>query len=301
MTIEIVINEILDIISQRDNYDCEIICVNDCSPDKVYDVLKVLASRNKKIKVLDLSKNMGKHAAVMAGYSVANGDYIVNLDDDFQSPVNELWKLVDMITKSDCDLVTAMYPQKKQSIFKNFGSYINHVMQHFMLGKPLSLRIENFNIMKRYIMDEMIKYNRPYPYITGLLLRVTRNVMQVEMKQRRRADDNATGFTFRKSISLWANGLTAFSVKPLRLAGIIGSLLAISGFIFGIYLFVAWLLNPDRQTGFTTIVAINLLGFGVTLLSLGIIGEYIGRIYICINEAPQYVIKNSINIDENEM
>jgi len=296
-TIEKVINEVIEKVSERECYDYEIICVNDFSPDNVQQVLESLASKNQRIKVANLSKNMGKHSALMAGYSVARGEYIISLDDDFQSPTGELWRLLDSLIVDGNDFATARYRVKKQSLFKNMGSNVNHYMQKVMLNKPLSLRFENFFAMRRYVMLELLKYTRPYPYIEGLILRITRNIGQVTMEERDRFDDKPTGFTFNKSVSLWVNGLTAFSIKPLRIASLMGFLMAIAGFLFGLYLVIQRLVNPEIAIGFTSMVAINLLGFGIVMICLGIIGEYIGRIYICINDSPQFVIKSSINLD----
>lgn len=297
-TIEKVINEIIETVAKRTDYDYEIIAVNDCSPDNVYHVLERLAYDNKKIKVINFAKNMGKHAAVMAGYAYVKGDYVVNLDDDYQSPVNELWKLLNLVEKDECDCATAEYIEKKESWIKRMGSNVNRIMSQIMIGKPKGLRFENFSIMKSFVVKEMINYKNPYPYLEGLLFRVTNRVMSVKMDQRERGDDNSSGFTIKKSIALIANGLTAFSVKPLRVASICGSLFAICGFIYGVIIIIKRLINPSIPSGYSSILAVSLFSSGLIMLLLGIIGEYLGRIYICINDSPQYVIKQTINTDE---
>ena len=301
MTIEKVIDEIIETVSQRsERYDYEIICVNDCSPDNVLSVLKKLASDNHKIKVVDFAKNMGKHAAVLAGYSYSSGELIINVDDDFQCPVYELWRLLEPLNSSDCDFVTANYKMKKQSTFKNFGSNVNMLMAQIMLGKPKGLRFENFSAMRRYIMLEMIKYDKPYPYLEGLICRVTNKIEIVEMEERERGDDKATGFTFHKSMSLWLNGFTAFSVKPLRISTVLGFVLALVGFVVGIILIIKRILNPEMPAGYTSMMAMQLLIGGIIMIILGLIGEYIGRIYICLNNSPQYVIRDTINTDKEK-
>lgn len=300
-TIKRVIDEIIDTVAQRPEYDYEIITVNDFSPDNVYEKLKVLALKNSKIKVINFSKNMGKHAAVMAGYSVCRGDYIVNLDDDFQCPAYELWRLMAPIENDECDFATAKYSEKKQSAFKNFGSNLNLIMTSFLLNKPKGLRFENFSVMKRYVCKEIIKYRNPYPYLEGLVLRVTHRVKTVEMEARARGDDNKTGFTFKKSFSLLLNGLTAFSVKPLRIASFLGAVFSVLGFIWTVYTIVHKLLNPDIAAGYSSLLAIILFSNGLLMLMLGLIGEYIGRVYICLNSSPQYVIKDTINLERDDL
>lgn len=290
------IAEIISVVSQKPNYDYEIICVNDFSPDNLYEVLKDLAKQNSKIKIVDLAKNSGKHSAVLAGYKYVQGEYVVNLDDDFQCPVYELWRLLEPVEKDQCDVATAGYRKKKQAIWKNIGSNVNWLMTSILLDKPANLRFENFMIMKRFVMDEVIRYVHPYPYLEGLVLRVTHRISVVSMEERERADHNKTGFTFRKSLALWLNGFTAFSVKPLQISTVIGLVSALFGFLLGISMIVRKLLNPDVPAGYTSLIAIQLFTTGLIMLILGLIGEYVGRIYICINNSPQYVIKDTINI-----
>ena len=296
-TIEKVVCEIINTVSERPSYDYEIILINDCSPDHVYRVIKNLAFGNKRIKAISLAKNKGKQAAVLAGYAVAKGQYIVNLDDDYQSPVYELWKLLDPVKADLCDYATASYYKKQQSAFKNLGSKINLCMLEMLLGKPKGLRFENFSVMKKFVRDEIINYKNPYPYLEGLVLGVTERIMTVPMEQRPRGDDNGSGFTFQKSFSLFLNGLTAFSVKPLRIASVVGVLFAIAGFAWGIYAVVNKLINPAVPAGYSSLAAILMFSNGLIMLMLGMVGEYIGRIYICMNDAPQYVVRETINLE----
>ena len=296
-TIKKVTDEIIEVVSQRAEFDYEIICVNDGSPDNVYAVLESLAADNSKIKVINFAKNMGKHAAVLAGYAYVSGEYVVNLDDDYQCPTCDLWKLLDPLIKDECDYATAKYPQKKQAAWKNLGSNVNVLMSEMLLGKPKNLRFENFTAMKRFVMDEMVRYDNPYPYLEGLVLRTTHNVKAVEMEERERADSNTTGYTLFKSIALWINGFTAFSVKPLRIATFVGMMTALAGFITGIIMVIRKLINPVIAMGYTSLAVIMLFIGGMILMCLGLVGEYVGRIYICINKSPQYVVKNTINVD----
>lgn len=297
-TIEKVIDEIIDTVAQREGYDYEVIAVNDCSPDGVYEVLRRIAAANRRVKVINCAKNMGKHAAVLAGYAAARGDYIVNLDDDYQCPTYELWKLLEPVERDECDYATAKYTVKKEVWYKRAGSNLNVWMSHIMLGKPMNLRFENFSVMKAFVAKEVIRYRNPYPYLEGLVLRVTRRIKCVPMEQRERGDDNTSGFTLKKSISLVMNGLTAFSVKPLRMASLCGVVFAILGFIMGIVIIVRKLVNPAVPMGYSSMVSILLFSSGLIMLMLGLIGEYLGRIYICINDSPQYVIRETINLED---
>lgn len=299
-TIEFVINEIVEVVEEKANeYDYEVIAINDCSPDNVLSVLIRLANSNKKIKVIDFAKNFGKHAGVLAGFKFASGDYIVGLDDDGQCPVNHLWELLEPIINNQSDYSMAGYNKVKQSGFKNIGSTINSLMSHILLKKPKNLYFSNFYAMKKYIAKEMIRYNNPYPYLEGLTLRTTDSFAIVPMEERERYEGNGN-FTLHKSISLWLNGFTAFSVKPLRISSIIGILCSFIGFIFGLAVIIKKLINPLIVIGYSSIMATLLFVGGIIMLMLGLIGEYIGRIYISINNSPQYVIKDIINYDEGE-
>ena len=296
-TIEPVIVEIEKYVALRPQYDYEIIAVNDCSPDNVLSVLKMIAVKNKRLKVIDLSRNFGKHSAVMAGFSIAQGDYIVCLDDDGQCPMDRLWDLLDPVMTGSADYSMAKYDKKKQSGFKNFGSAVNSMMSRILVGKPKDMNFSNFKAMKRFVMEEMIKYNNPYPYLEGLTLRTTRNIITVPMEERERIAGSGH-FTFKKSIALWMNGFTAFSVKPLRISTFVGIILAIFGFLFGLVVIIRKLVDPNISMGYSSTMAVLLFVGGMIMLMLGLIGEYIGRIYISLNNSPQYVIREIVNNDE---
>ena len=174
---------------------------------------------------------------------------------------------------------------------------MNSLMSRVLIGKPKDLNFANFKAMKRFVIEEIIKYNNPYPYIEGLTLRTTRNIVTIPMEERDRFAGTGN-FTFRKSIALWVNGFTAFSVKPLRVATYVGTITAILGFIYGLIIIIRKLINPHIQMGFSSTMSVLLFIGGMIMLMLGLIGEYIGRIYISLNNSPQYVIRETINIDE---
>ena len=297
-TITKVIDEIKSVVRSRSNCRYEIICINDCSPDNVYLVLENLASTDSKIKVIDLAKNMGKHAAVLAGYMIASGDYVVTLDDDYQSPVCNLWELIDPLEKDLCDVCTANYVEKKQNWWKNAGSVFYSYLSDFLLDKPRDLKFDNFYAMKSFVASEVTKYKNPYPFLAGLIIRTTNRIMTVEMEERERGDKNATGYTFYKSVALFINAFTSFSVKPLRISTSVGFSAAMIGFIWAIFTFIKRLLNPLVEIGYSSTLIIILILGGLILMSQGMLGEYIGRIYICLNASPQYVIRRTINIEK---
>lgn len=297
-TIERVVREIQLVMSREPSWTFEIVAVEDCSPDGVLSILRRMASEDTRIRVLSLAKNVGKHSAVLAGYRIVCGDIVVDLDDDLQCPVPELWRLLEPLLSGEADYVTARYTERAHVWWKLLGSNLNLFLSGLLLDKPKGLRFENFNAMRRFVCREIVRYQNPFPYMEGLVLRVTSRIRAVEMKSRSRGDDLSTGFTLSRSISLLLNGLTAFSVKPLRVATIAGSLMGVAGFGLMIWTVVRKLLNPDVQAGFSSLMAVILCANGFTMLLLGMMGEYLGRVYICINQAPQYVVREAINVVE---
>ena len=298
-TVGIVIKEIDEIVSKNREYDYEIIAVNDHSPDNVWNVLKEIAKTNNKVKLINLAKNMNRPGALMAGMSKVTGDYIILMDDDGQCPMENLWNLIKPLEEGH-DVSIAKYPTYKQSVFKSFGTIVNRKMTEVIMGKPKDLSFTNFSALKTYIVDEIIKYKNPYPYMTGLLLRTTSDIVNVKMEERERIT-GSTNFTFKKMLSLWINGFTAFSIKPLRISTVIGVLTAALGFIYGIYIIIQKLfIHTTVLQGYSSTMAVMLFIGGIIMMMLGMIGEYIGRIYISINNSPQYVIKETVNINKKE-
>lgn len=290
-TVSSVVEEIVREMQKNGCREYEILCVNDCSPDHVWDVLKELADRYPCVKSIDLAKNMTRIPALMAGLKNSTGDIMVILDDDGQCPMDRIGDLLDPLFHG-YDVSSAKYPEKKQSRFKNFGSRVNQKMTEVLLEKPAELQFSNFLALKRFVVDEILRYENPYPYMTGLILRTTSHIANVEMEERSRLAGTTT-YTFKKLISLWMNGFTAFSVKPLRIATMIGVITAALGFLLGLITVIRKMINPSNiLAGYSSTMAVILFVGGVLMLMLGMIGEYVGRIYISINRSPQYVIRS---------
>ncbi len=292
-TLPHVVREIQEKMREMDRYEYEIVLVNDCSPDNTFEVIRALCMENKNIIGIDLARNFGQHAALMAGLRQTSGDYVVCLDDDGQTPPGEVDKLLDKLDEG-YDAVYARYDHKKHSAFRNFGSGINEQMTKIMLGKPKELQVSSYFAVRRFVVDDMVRYENSYPYVIGLVLRSTSKIANVSVNHRER-EEGASGYTLKKLIGLWFNGFTAFSVKPLRIATALGAVSAVMGFVYGIYTIIKRLLNPDVPLGFSSTMAAIVFFGGMIMLMLGLIGEYIGRIYISLNNSPQYVIREKIN------
>ena len=298
-TIQDVVNSIKKELENKGFANYEIVLVNDFSRDNTSSVIEALAQNDQKIVVINFSKNFGQHSALMAGFRASTGDVVVYLDDDGQCPIDKVFELIEPL-KNGFDISIADYGKKKQSKFKNFGSKVNDIMAECLINKPKELQLSNFGAIKRFVVDEIIKYKNCYPYIAGLMLRTTSKIANVKMEENER-QSGTTNYNLRKLLSLWLNGFTSFSVKPLRITTIIGILFALIGFVFGLYTVINKLfINIDVAWGYSTIVALLTFFNGITLIVLGMVGEYIGRIFISLNKSPQYVIKNSINLNNRE-
>lgn len=272
-----------------DRYSYEIILVNDYPEDDTFEVIRELAGKHAYITGINLARNFGQHAALMAGFHYCDGDITVCLDDDGQTPADEVVKLLDKLEEG-YDVVYAKYTHKQHSAFRNFGSRVNEVMTRFMLGKPKELYISSYFAARKFVIKEMIRYRNPYPYVMGLVLRTTKNIANVEVNHRER-EIGTSGYTIGKLLGLWFNGFTAFSIKPLRVATACGGLCAAAGFLYGIYTIIKKFINPTAPMGWSSTMAALMFIGGMLMLMLGLTGEYIGRIYISLNDAPQYVVR----------
>lgn len=292
-TIGRVVEEIDTTMKALSGYAYEIVLVNDASPDDTFDVIRAMCAKRRDICGVNLARNFGQHAALMAGFRHARGDVVVCLDDDGQTPADEVGKLLAKLEEG-YDVVYAKYTHKQHSLFRNFGSKVNELMTRTMLGKPKELYISSYFAMRRFVAQELVRYENPYPYVIGLVLRSTKKIANVEVIHRER-EIGTSGYTVGKLLGLWFNGFTAFSVKPLRIATVIGLVSACGGFLYGIYTVVKKFLNPAVPVGFSALMAAIVFFCGLILLMLGIIGEYIGRIYISLNNSPQYVIRECVD------
>lgn len=291
-TIGKVVAEIDEAMKKLSAYTYEIVLVNDSSPDDTFEVIRGLCAQRGDICGINLARNFGQHAALMAGFRQTRGDVVVCLDDDGQTPADEVDKLLAKLEEG-YDAVYARYEHKQHSAFRNMGSKVNELMTRVMLGKPADLYISSYFAVKRFVVEDMVRYENSYPYVIGLVLRATRNITNVAVNHRER-EEGTSGYTLKKLVGLWFNGFTAFSVKPLRIATAMGGFSAFIGFLYGIYTIVKRFVNPDVPLGFSSTMAALVFFGGMIMLMLGLIGEYIGRIYISLNNSPQYVIRETI-------
>ena len=295
-----VIREIREAMGDIGDYDYEVVLVNDCSPDNTFEVIRKLCEEYPQITGINLAKNFGQHSALMAGFHHVKGDIVVCLDDDGQTPAEEVGKLLSGIEQG-ADVVYAKYDRKHHSGFRNWGSRVNEKMTRVMLGKPKELYISSYFAARRFVIEEVKRYENAYPYVIGLVLRSTKNIINVNVTHRDRKAGES-GYTLGKLLTLWFNGFTAFSVKPLRMATLSGAGFAVIGFLYGIYTIIkkVFINPPGLVTGFSALMSVLVFMGGMLMLMLGLVGEYLGRIYISMNNSPQFVIREMVGADADE-
>ena len=294
-TVEQLTNEILDTTG---NSLFEIILVNDGSRDKSESILEKLSTKNEKIKFISLRKNFGEHNAVMCGLNFMSGDAAVIMDDDGQNPATEILKLVHEAEKG-FDVVYAQYNRKKHRAARNFAGRMNDKLANLLLKKPKDLYLNSFKLIKKEIVDELIKYKGPSPYIDGLIFRTTDNIGKTETEHAGRKSGKSN-YTIGKLVSLCFNLFFNFSILPLRILTVTGFIAFIIGFILSLYFIINKIIYPDEVLGWTSTIVAILVFSGAQLIFLGLIGEYIGKQYFDQNKTPQWVIKKK-NITKKDV
>lgn len=276
--------------AKNDGYACEFVLVNDGSKDGTYPEIQKLAAASPNVLGVNLMRNFGQHNALMAGLRFAKGDYVLGMDDDLQTHPSQIFKLVHKIEEG-YDLVYGVYPVRKNSPAKNFTSKFNEVSSRMMLGRPKEIRSSNFWIITRAVRDEVVKYDSFNPYVDGIFYRVTHNIGNVEVEHFAR-ETGASGYTLKKLMRLWL-AYWNFSVIPLRISFFLGLLAALGGVVTAIAIIINKILSPDITVGWSSTLCIMVVLFGLVLMVLGIVGEYLGKIMLILNNTPQYIIRET--------
>lgn len=269
----------------------EFILVDDFSPDGGATVLQLesLADDYPCVHVVELAKNSGQHNAVLAGLHYASGDTLLAMDDDMQTHPSQLPVLFQAFDENQYDVVYGYYPQKKHSLFRNFGSYVNYLSVRILIGKPKDLKTSSFWIIRKFVRDYVIQYPSPYAYLQGLFLRTTKNIGSVPIQHFER-EVGTSNYTFRKLLGLWSN-IMGFSIVPLRLATYVGYLFSLGGILGALFIIIRKLLVPSMAMGWPSMMVAICFFSGINLLFMGLIGEYIGRMFLGMGRYPQYVVR----------
>jgi undecaprenyl-phosphate 4-deoxy-4-formamido-L-arabinose transferase len=271
--------------------DFEIILVNDGSRDRTEAVCRQLVDAHpQRVIFLQLSRNFSEHNAVLAGLNQSRGQYVAVLDDDGQNPPAEVIRMYEAIKTGDFDTVYGFYKEKKHHWFRNLGSRFNDAVANVMLKKPAHLYLSSFKIMNRFTVDQVITYKGAFPYIDGLIFRATQNIAQIPVEHKER-EEGASGYTFKKLVKLWLNMFLNFSISPLRLAALIGLFTAAGSIPLIFLIIIDRIMNPQLTMGVPTILVAMTFFAGIQLLIIGLVGEYLGRMFLDHAGTPQYIVR----------
>ena len=284
-------------VERLGEYSLEFVLVNDCSKDHTWDVLCSLSQKYPFVKTINLAKNFGQHNAIMAGLNHTEGDLIVGMDDDMQTHPSQLPKLLDKM-KEGYDLVYGLYPHRKNSFLKNLSSKFNAVTSRILLGRPKTIVSSNYWVINRLVREQVIQYRNYNPYVDAIFYRVTHHIANGPIEHFKREYGNSN-YTFRKLVKLWLAYFN-FSVIPLRISAYLGLLLSATGFVGAVAVIIRQLMSPSSQMGWASLMSALCLFCGFILLVLGIIGEYLGKIILSINNTPQYIIRETHNIPKKD-
>jgi undecaprenyl-phosphate 4-deoxy-4-formamido-L-arabinose transferase len=270
----------------------EVILVNDGSQDESERVCAALAAAYPHtVTFLHLSRNFGEHNAVLAGLNHAAGEYVAVLDDDGQNPPEEVLRMLAELHAKNHDVVYGRYRVKQHGWLRNLGSWFADRMANVMLKKPRGLYLSSFKVMNRFVVNEVTRYRGPFPYIDGLIYRSTCNIGQVDVEHRER-QHGRSNYTFGKLVRVWMNMFLNFSILPLRLTTWTGLLFALTSVVALIAIWIEKLqLETSPKPGIRTVLCCVVFFGGLNLLVVGMLGEYLGRLFLDHTGTPQFVVR----------
>jgi len=289
------IGKIVDALTnlyKKSKYQIDIILVNDGSTDHTDAVCRIIAKKNFRVSYISLSRNFGQHNALLAGIRYAEGAYVVCMDDDLETPPKESGKLLRSIEQTHLDVVYGQY-ERDCSWFRNIGSSVNNLMANFVFHKPKDVTLHSYFVMNRFIAQQITLYDGPFVYLPGLIFRVTQRVGGTFIFSGSRKY-GASNYSFKKLMLLWINGITNYSLFPLRVSIAIGLFVALLGFIISLFVVISRLTHPEVVMGWASTIAAVLVFGGLTLLFVGFVGEYVGRIFFTLTKNPQSVIREIV-------
>lgn len=290
-TLPFVVGEIREEFGKQDKYDYQIVLVNDGSPDDgaTYRTIRELCEKDTKITGVDLSRNFGQQTAKMAALRYVKGDILVYMDDDGQHPASGIFQLADKVLEG-YDVVYAKFPHKKASLFKRITSWLHGKIAELNGTRPKGIAISPFLALSRFCVDAAMTYHSPFPSQGGFFSKVTTRFTNVDMEHRERKEGRS-GYNLKKLFSLWMMSFTSFSIVPLRIVDALGIISAVLGMMMSLILIVRKLIYPSIAAGYTSLMAVLLIMSGLTMLAIGLLGEYIGRMYMILCNMPQYMVR----------
>lgn len=276
----------------------EVILVNDQSPDDAWQIIRELGNTRPWLKALALRKNAGQHNGILTGLRYARGRYVVMMDDDLQHDPDDIPKIVDQL-RLGYDVCYASFRTRRHPLWKRVGSKINDRVASVLLNKPRDLYLSPFKGIVADIRHEVVRFQGPHVYLDGLILSVTNRITSIVLDHHERPDGKS-GYSLRKSISLWLKMATSFSITPLRIASLAGLVFSTVGFLAAVFLVIQRFTVNAMPVGWSSLIVSVLILGGIQLLALGMIGEYLGRVLLHVNQRPQAVVGGTVNLDRTD-
>ncbi len=278
------------------NYKYEIIFVDDGSTDNSDNEIKKLASKNTNLKLVSFFRNFGHQMALSCGYTQASGDCVVSMDSDLQDPPETIPEMIENWQKGSMVVYAKRKTRSVDQIFKRFSASFFYKIINFMSDVPIPKDVGDYRLLDRKVVDYLNSLTEQSKFLRGLVAwgGFPASFVNFDREKRNSGD---THYTFGKMMNFALDGIISFSIKPLRLATFFGFLAAILGFLGMIYAIIGKFYFPQNLvSGWAAIfVGLMFLG-GVQLITIGIIGEYIGKIFTQVQNRPNYTIKEKLNI-----
>ncbi len=296
-TIEKVVDLCVEEFKKLDGYELEMVLVNDYSKDNTFEAIRRCSAKYPNVIGVNLAKNFGQHSAMMAAFHYVHGDIVVGMDDDLQNHPAQIAILLNKM-REGYDVVYGVYRKRHHSVVKNLYSWVDHVMMWHMIERPKGIEMNNYWMARRYVIDKVLEYEGSSPFIQLLFFRTTYNMANVDIEHYER-EVGTSNYTFRKGLKQFL-AFSNYSVLPLRLASVMGVLISFAGLLATIGVIIYKLTHTDVVVGWASTICGMLLLFGFLFLLLGIIGEYLGKIVLMENRAPQFVVRETLNAGEED-
>lgn len=296
-TIEKVVDLCMEAFASWEGYECEMVLVNDYSHDHTYEAITRATRKYSNVIGIDLAKNFGQHAAIMAGLQYVRGDLVVGMDDDLQNHPIQIRQFLDK-AEEGYDVVFGVFRERKFSAFKNFTGAVSQFLLFHLVDRPKDIEMSSFWLARRYVIDEIKNYRGNDAFIQLLFVRTTRNMADIEVEHYAR-EVGQSNYTFRKGLKLFMSFMN-YSTIPLQVSTVFGALFSLAGFVAALVVLIRKLVTPDIQVGWSSLMCIILIVAGITFLMMGIIGEYVGKLIMTVNQTPLYVVRETLNVENRE-
>ena len=293
-TIERVADACAETFAKLKDYDYEMVLVNDYSKDDTFGAITRVCRKYSNVKGVNLARNFGQHAAIMAGLHYVNGDFVVGMDDDLQNHPDQIVQFLEK-AEQGYDVVFGVFKERKFNAFKNLTGAVSRFLLWHLLERPKDIQMSSFWLARRYVIDKVKEYEGDSPFIQLLFFRTTYNMANIEIEHFER-EVGQSNYTFRKGLRLFLS-MISYTVAPLQWAYFFGVVFSMVGFLGGIIVFIHKLLHPDTAVGWSSIMCVLFIFFGIVFLMLGVIGDYLGKMVLNLSRKPQYVVRDEVNVN----